>query len=145
MAVILCISIAAVTLQVASEKKKLGKFLLKMRRAFRYAVHKGFLVMDTMKTWSSSQVSNSSRFRFNLASHEETDTAFSFAMKKKVVIMEISSHHSMHSSSVHDTQRLEYMDDEDGIPHILLTAMKEQLLCGWRIYLTHVDIRFYYR
>jgi hypothetical protein len=63
----------------------------------------------------SSQVSNSSRFRFNLAS-QETDTAFSFAMMKKVVIMEISSHHSMQSSSVHDTQRLdEYMDDEDGI------------------------------
>jgi hypothetical protein len=71
----------------------------------------------TIKTWSSkmsSQVSNSSRFRFNLAS-QETDTAFSFAMMK-VVIMEISSHHSMQSSSVHDTQRLdEYMDDEDGI------------------------------
>eukprot|EP01035_Chromulina_nebulosa_P024173 gene24173-31423_t len=118
--VLLVIAITAVSLQVASEKGKLGSVLPRVQKLFRHAVHHGGQVIDAMKIWSSkisSQVSNSSAFRFNLASQEETDLPFSAASMKRrlgMVIMDSSGHHSIQNTSVHNNERLdEYMEDDD--------------------------------
>ena len=121
--VLLVIGMTAVSLQVASEKRKLGRVLPRVQELFRHAIHHGGQVIDAMKVWSakftSQVVSNSSGFRFNLASQEETDLSFSgsSAIRKRhlgMVIMDSSSHHSIQTSSVHNNQRLdEYMEDDD--------------------------------